>query len=345
MKASVNAPNPSLFFEAATAYVRTEAIRTAIELDVFTAVAAGGHTAAELAQRCNASEKGMRVLCDFLVVDGFLRKDGSRYTLTADTAVFLDRNSPAYMGGVLEFLHAPTLRQGYANLTAAVRKGGTALSADGLLATENTDWVRFARSMIPMMTIPAQRCAQLVDRPASARLKVLDIAAGHGLFGIEVAKRFAHAEITGLDWPNVLEVANENAQHAGIAQRYRTIAGDAFETELGDGYDVVLIPNFLHHFSVERCIAFLRRVHRALRSDGIAVTVEFVPDENRVSPPLPATFAMVMLVGTAQGDAYTWAQLDAMFKSAGFQRSSLHALAPSAEHAIVSYADELTPKK
>ncbi len=345
MKDAVNAPTPDLFFEAATAYVRTEALRTAVELDLFTAVAAGGHTAAELAQRCSASEKGMRVLCDYLVVVGFLRKDGARYMLTADTAMFLDRSSPAYMGGVLEFLHTPTLRQGYAHLTAAVRKGGTAASGDGLLAAENTDWVRFARSMIPMMLVPAQRSAQLVDRPASAKLKVLDIAAGHGLFGIEVAKRFVHAQITGLDWPNVLEVAQENARHAGIAQRYHTLAGDAFETELGDGYDVVLIPNFLHHFSIERCVEFLQRVHRALRSDGIAVTVEFVPDENRVSPPLPAAFALVMLVGTADGDAYTWQQLDTMFKRAGFQRSSLHALAPSAEHAIVSYAGELTPKK
>jgi len=249
------------------------------------------------------------------------------------------------IGGVLEFLHTPTLRQGYAHLTAAVRKGGTAVSGDGLLAAENTDWVRFARSMIPMMLVPAQRSAQLVDRPASAKLKVLDIAAGHGLFGIEVAKRFVHAQITGLDWPNVLEVAQENARHAGIAQRYHTLAGDAFETELGEGYDVVLISNFLHHFSIERCVEFLQRVHRALRSDGIAVTVEFVPDENRVSPPLPAAFALVMLVGTADGDAYTWQQLDTMFKRAGFQRSSLHALAPSAEHAIVSYAGELTPKK
>jgi 2-polyprenyl-3-methyl-5-hydroxy-6-metoxy-1,4-benzoquinol methylase len=345
MKDAVNAPTPDLFFEAATAYVRTEALRTAVELGVFTAVAAGAHTAAELAQRCRASDKGMRVLCDYLVVVGFLRKDGTRYMLSADTAMFLDRNSPAYMGGVLEFLHTPTLRQGYANLTAAVRKGGTVVSADGLLATENPDWVHFARAMVPMMIVPAQRSAQLVDRPASAKLKVLDIAAGHGLFGIEVAKRFVHAEVTGLDWPNVLEVARENAQRAGLSQRYHTLAGDAFEIELGEGYDVVLIPNFLHHFSLERCVAFLQRVHRSLRSDGIAITVEFVPDENRVSPPLPATFAMVMLVATAEGDAYTWQQLDAMFKRAGFQRSSLHALAPSAEHAIVSYAGELTPKK
>jgi 2-polyprenyl-3-methyl-5-hydroxy-6-metoxy-1,4-benzoquinol methylase len=330
------APSPELFLEAASAYQRTEALRTAVELELFTAIAAGRQTAVELARACGASEKGMRVLCDYLTVVGFLRKEEARYLLTASSATFLDRKSPAYMGGLLAFLHTPTLRHGYANLTVAVRKGGTAISADGLMQTENTDWVQFARSMVPMMAMPAQLTAQLIERPADAKLKVLDIAAGHGLFGIEVAKRFANAQIVGLDWPNVLEVANENARQAGIAQRYRTIAGDAFEVGLGEGYDVVLIPNFLHHFSAERCGDFLRSVHRALKPDGTALTVEFVPNEDRVSPPFPATFAMAMLVATAQGDAYTWAQLDAMLKGAGFSDNTLHALAPSAEHAIVS---------
>jgi 2-polyprenyl-3-methyl-5-hydroxy-6-metoxy-1,4-benzoquinol methylase len=338
MSGTTDAPTPERFFDAASAYQRTEALRTAVELDLFSAVGAGHRTAGEIAQHSEAHEKGVRVLCDFLVVAGFLRKERGRYELTADSAMFLDRKSPAYMGGVLDFMHRPTLRQGYANLTAAVRKGGTALPAGGLMAEENTDWVQFARSMVPMMARPAQLCAQLIERPADARLEVLDIAAGHGLFGIEVGKRFVQAQITGLDWGNVLEVAKENARHAGLADRYRTIAGDAFEVGLGHGYDVVLIPNFLHHFGVDRCVEFLRRVQRALKPDGIALTVEFVPDEERVSPPFPANFAMAMLVATEEGDAYTWSQLDGMFKRAGFRSSSLHPLAPSAEHAIVSLA-------
>jgi 2-polyprenyl-3-methyl-5-hydroxy-6-metoxy-1,4-benzoquinol methylase len=336
MSNAAGMPSPDLFFDAASGYVRTEVLRTAVELDLFSAIAADSQTVAELARRCDAAEKGIRVLCDYLVVAGFLRKQQGRYLLTPDSAMFLDRKSPAYLGGVLTFLHTPTLRQGYANLTAAVRKGGTAVSAEGLMKVENTDWVQFARSMVPMMAMPAQLSAQLIDRPVGAKLKVLDIAAGHGLFGIEVAKRFADAQVTGLDWPNVLEVAQENAQRAGVAQRYRTIAGDAFEVELGEGYDVVLIPNFLHHFSEQRCGEFLRKVHRALKPDGMALAVEFIPDEERVSPPFPATFALAMLVATAQGEAYTWSQLDAMFKGAGFSRNTMHALPPSAEHAVVA---------
>jgi 2-polyprenyl-3-methyl-5-hydroxy-6-metoxy-1,4-benzoquinol methylase len=337
MSAPAGNPSPDLFFATASAYQRTEALRAALELNLFTAIGEGRGSVAALAAHCSTSEKGMRVLCDYLAFVGFLSKEKGQYALTPDSAAFLDRRSPAYMGGTLEFLHTDTLRKGYANLVAAVRKGGTVQSPGGLTDPEHPDWVRFARVMTPMMALPAQLAAQLIDRPLAARLEVLDIAAGHGLYGIEVAKRFPGAQVHGLDWPRVLEVARENARLAGIAQRYHTIAGSAFEVPLGGDYDVVLIPNFLHHFGVETCVAFLRRVHRALKPDGLALTVEFVPDEDRLAPPFPATFALAMLVATAEGDAFLFSQLNQMFRDAGFSRNTLHALEPSAQQAILSH--------
>jgi hypothetical protein len=336
MTSATDAPSPELFFDTVTAYQRTEAMRAALDLDLFTAIGEGHGTVPELAVRSGASQKGLRVLCDYLALLGFLTRSGGRYALTPSTATFLDRRSPAYLGGTLEFLHSPTIRDGYANLTAVVRKGGTVRSSGGLTDPEHPDWVRFARAMVPMMARPAQLAAQLIDRATDARLKVLDIAAGHGMYGIEVAKRFPGAEIVALDWPQVLEVAKDNARAHGIAERYRVIPGNAFEVDLGRDYDVVLIPNFLHHFSEDTCVTFLRRVHSALKTDGLVLTVEFVPNEDRVSPPFPAAFALSMLALTADGDAYTFAQLDAMFRRAGFERSTLHALAPTTQHAILS---------
>jgi 2-polyprenyl-3-methyl-5-hydroxy-6-metoxy-1,4-benzoquinol methylase len=331
-------PSPQLFLETVSAYQRTEAVRAALELDLFTAIATGHSSTAQLALQCAAAEKGMRVLCDYLAFVGFLKKKDDQYSLTPDSAVFLDRRSPAYMGGMLEFLHTDTLRKGYANLAAAVRKGGTVVSDAGLADPEHPDWVRFAKAMVPMMAMPAQLSAQLVPGPVDRKLKVLDIAAGHGMYGIEVGKRFPRAEIIGLDWAKVLVVAKENAQKAGLGERYRTIAGDAFDVALGNDYDVVLIPNFLHHFGFARCVGFCKRVHQALKPGGIAITVEFVPNEDRMAPPFPATFAMAMLVVTAEGDAYTYSQLDDMLRQAGFQSNTLHSLEPSAQHAVVSSA-------
>ena len=329
-------PSPELFFDAAFAYQRTEALRAAIELDLFSAVSEGLDSVPQLARRCGTSEKGMRVLCDYLSVTGFFRKEKNRYRATQDTATFLDRRSPAYLGGTLEFLHNPGLREGYAKLTAAVRKGGTVISAGGLTDPERAEWVAFARAMVPMMALQTQLAPQLIGRPLDAKLKVLDIAAGHGMFGIEVAKRFPDATIVGLDWPSVLEVAQANAQRAGVAQRYRTIAGDAFKVDFGEGYDVVLLPNFLHHFGFDACVGFLSKVRHALVPGGMVVTIEFVPEEDRLSPPFPAIFPLAMLVVTAEGDAYTFPELKRMFERAGFSRNALHALAPSIQHAIVS---------
>src|SRR6266513_5107435 len=116
-------PTPERFFNAINAYEQTEAMKAAVELEIFTAIAEGNITAATIAKRCHASERGVRILCDFLTIHGFLSKQDGRYALAPDSALFLDRHSPAYMGGAIEFLLAPRLREANARLSEAVRRG------------------------------------------------------------------------------------------------------------------------------------------------------------------------------------------------------------------------------
>ena len=337
--AGVNNPSPptlALFFETVNAYQRTASLKAAIELDVFTGIGEGKHAAGELADRCQTSERGMRILCDYMVIIGFLTKTGSRYELTPDTAKFIDRNSKAFLGGAIEFMLSPLLTDSFRDVAAVVRKGGTVQPEDGLMAPENPEWVKFARAMAPMMALPAELIAELVDAKSSAKWKVLDIAAGHGLFGVAIGKHNPNAEIVALDWPNVLEVAVENAEAAGISDRYRTIRGSAFDADYGGSYDIVLLTNFLHHFDAPTCEGLLRKVHSALLPGGRAVTLEFIPDEDRVSPPLVAAFSMMMLGGTAGGDAYTFSELDRMFLNAGFASNELRSIDPSLQQVVVS---------
>jgi 2-polyprenyl-3-methyl-5-hydroxy-6-metoxy-1,4-benzoquinol methylase len=250
--------------------------------------------------------------------------------------MFLDRRSPAYMGGAIEFLLSPEFTAAFQDLTPVVRRGGTVLAGEGTVEPENPVWVKFARAMMPMMALPAQLIPDLVPLSTERPIRVLDIAAGHGLFGIAFAWRYPAAEITALDWPKVLEVAQENAREAGVGDRYRTLPGSAFEVEFGRGYDVVLLTNFLHHFDVPTCEGLLRRVHQALAAGGRAVTLEFVPNEDRVSPPGPAVFSLMMLGTTRSGDAYTFAELDAMFRNAGFSRRELHPLPPTMQQVVIA---------
>ncbi|MGH9600911.1 MAG: methyltransferase [Terriglobales bacterium] len=328
-------PSPVLFFETINAYQRTAALKTALELNLFTTIGEGAATAPELARRCQAAERGIRILCDYLVVVGFLTKDGNRYGLTPDTATFLDRRSPAYLGGTIGFLGSPMLTGGFQDLTATVRKGGTVLSAEGLLAPEHPMWVEFARCMMPLMALPAELMAKLLEADRGDRWKVLDIAAGHGVFGITLARHNPNAEIVALDWANVLEVAKENAKAAGVADRYSTLPGSAFEAHYGEGYDIVLLTNLLHHFDAPTCEKLLRKVHAALKPGGRAAILEFVPNDDRTSPPIPASFALIMLSNTPAGDAYTFREYQQMLRNAGFESSEIHPLPPTFQHLAI----------
>ena len=330
-------PSPQLFFQTVNSYQQTEALKAAVELEVFTAIGEGNGTAAEIAKRCNASERGTRILCDYLCLMGFLNKEEQRYGLTTDAAVFLDQRSPAYLGGALEFLLAPDLIAGFKNLADAVRKGGTVLENQGTVTPENPVWVKFARAMAPMMAMPAQLLAKLADEKADQKLRVLDIAAGHGLYGIAFAKNNPLVEVTAVDWANVLAVATENAVSAGVAERHHNLPGSAFDVDYGTGYDVVLLTNFLHHFDQATNETLLRKVHAALADGGRAITLEFVPNEDRITPPESAGFSMMMLGSTPSGDAYTFAELEQMAANAGFARSEHYPLPPTIQSVVISY--------
>jgi 2-polyprenyl-3-methyl-5-hydroxy-6-metoxy-1,4-benzoquinol methylase len=322
---SVTTPSPDLFFETLWAYQRTAAIKTAVELDVFSAIHAGAQTADAIARQCAASVRGTRILCDYLAMVGFLVKTEGRYALTLDSATFLVKASPAYMGSVLEFLMTDAIRRNFDRLTDTVRLG-TVRPESNIVSKENPVWEDFARAMVPMMGPAAQEMAALLATDGHGRQRVLDIAAGHGLFGIAIAQRNPQAEVVAVDWPRVLTVASENASRLGVAARHRTIAGDAFATDWGRGYDLALVTNFLHHFDIPTCTSFLKKLGASLDDGGRVAVLEFVPDEDRLGPPFPAGFALTMLAETAAGDAYTFAELRGMLEDAGFRDIARHDL-------------------
>jgi hypothetical protein len=328
-------PTPERFFNAINAYELTEAIKSAVELEIFTAIAEGNTTSAMIAKCCEAAERGVRILCDFLTIHCFLIKEGAHYALAPDSALFLNRHSPAYVGTATEFLLTPWLRECHAQLTEAVRRGGTALSA-GMLEPENPDWVKFANGMMPLMQRPSEMIAAELRKGGEAH-KVLDIAACHGIFGISVAKQNPSAHIYASDWKNVLEVAQKNAKAMGVGDRYHLLPGSAFETDFGIGYDLALITNFLHAFDPPTCATLMRKVHVALNPGGRVAIAEFVPNADRVSPPTAAAFSLMMLAATPSGDAYTFAELENISKDAGFARVELAAPEIGINRLVIAY--------
>lgn len=328
--------SPELIFQVMVAFQHSAALKTAIELNLFTKIAEGSKTAADLGIKCGAAERGIRILCDTMTVLGFLRKTGGEYDLTDISAAFLNRHSLAYLGSAVDFLQSEKQVQGFAQLTDAVRQGGSVVTGEGAVDPESPMWVKFARGMMPMMAPPAWMMTEIIGIPSDKELKILDIAAGHGIFGVTFAQKFPNARVYAVDWANVLTVATENAEKAGVADRHHLIPGSAFDVDYGTGYDVVLLTNFLHHFDKETNVGLLHKINAALAEGGKVLTLEFVPNEDRVSPPMQALFSLVMLASTPAGDAYTHDELVEMFEAAGFSKNEFVPLAPMPQHLVVS---------
>jgi 2-polyprenyl-3-methyl-5-hydroxy-6-metoxy-1,4-benzoquinol methylase len=253
---------------------------------------------------------------------GFLDKRGEDFALTPLSGAYLSKGSPAYLGDTLQFLSSGEVVRNFDHLTDTVRRGTIAQSANNTVSEENPVWVTFAQAMVPMMMPNAMAIADILN--PTGELRVLDIAAGHGIFGVVLAQRNPESEIVAVDWPSVLEVASANAARFGVDQRYQTIPGDAFKVDFGSGFDVALITNFLHHFDVPTNVQFLRKVAAALKPGGRAVILEFVPNADKVSPPFAAQFGLTMLAGTPAGEVYSLEELEQMLASAGFSRVTAH---------------------
>lgn len=312
-----------------------DALKAAIELELFTAIAEGSRTPAALAQRCGAAERGIRSVCDFLTVNGFLTKVSGEYGLADDTRTFLDIRSPAYIGGVADFMGSRHLVEASAQIGASIRNGGSA-GGDAMREPDHELWRSFARAMLPLAALNAAGVTAKLGVAQGGPLRVLDIAASHGEYGLAIARADTQARIVAVDWPSVVAIARERAKENGVADRFETIPGSALDVDFGDPYDIVLLPNWLHGFDRATCERLLGKIHAALKPEGRLAIVEHVPNDDRISPPWPAQFSLLMLAVTTVGDSYTFAELERMLKGAGFSRNERSPLPPSPATLIVA---------
>jgi ubiquinone/menaquinone biosynthesis C-methylase UbiE len=121
-----------------------------------------------------------------------------------------------------------------------------------------------------------------------------------------------------------------------MGDRYHLLPGSAFDVDYGTGFDAVLITNLLHHFTPAENETMLKKSRAALGPGGQVIVLEFVPNEDRVSPPVPALFSLTMLGSTPHGDAYTHAEYGTMFRNAGFEAPRLIPLEPMPQSLLVA---------
>ncbi len=323
----------NLLYDTVLAYQRTAALIAAVRLDLFTRIGNKRVQSDVLAESIGASPRGTRILCDYLVLVGFLSKSGDTYGLTPQSRWTMDGNSPRSATSVIDFLAAPEMIALILDdPTRYVREGGSEGLAN--VSPDNPIWERFARAMVPFAAPVARLMTARARELGLSPTKVLDIAAGHGLYGIEIGKAFPGSTVTAVDWGAVLSFARSNA--ADLGGRYSTIAGNAFDVDLGTGYDLAILASFLHHFSPEECTDMLRRLRAALAPQGKVFIVDFMPDEATMSPPEAVAFSFLMLATTPKGESHTAAAYVAMAREAGFTGgTSYHSLAPAPHSLLV----------
>jgi predicted O-methyltransferase YrrM len=302
--------SPAWLMGEFVAYERTFALRTAIELDLFTRIGAGVNTIPALAKATRGSERGLRVLCDNLAVRQHLVKEGNRYRLSLNSRVYLSKDSPAYFGSAIKFLASDAYIESFSDLLHSVKRGRGRSS--------KTNWPDFARCMSPLAQHVAEFMAEAMNVDSAGPIRILDVAAGHGLYGLALAARNPEAEVYALDAPQVLRVAAKNARKAGVSKRFHRIPGDAFEVDFGGPYDLVITGNIAHHLEPGANIELFRKCRAALKPKGKLVLLDFVVNDDRVSPPAEAGFA-IHLFATGSCDVYTFQEYQGMLRAAGFR--------------------------
>jgi ubiquinone/menaquinone biosynthesis C-methylase UbiE len=303
-------------------------VEAAIRNRVFDVLSEGPQTLEELAKETKASERGLRTLVGGLVGIGLIGRKGNRYHLAPDVAAFLVTTKPAFMGGL--FLHISSgLMPHWLHLAEIVRTGKPASrvndSSDG-----SEFFAKFVEDIFNVSYMPAKTAAAALVKKAKKPVSVLDIAAGSGVWGIAMAQESPQVSVTAVDWPGVIPVTKQVTAKHGVGDRFSYVEGDILKADLGKDHQVATLGHILHSEGAERSKKLLERVFAALGSGGTIVIAEFTPDEDRRGPSTPLIFGVNMLVNTDQGDVFTFGEIKAWLKEAGYRKvRQLKAAGPS----------------
>ncbi|MDE3135439.1 MAG: methyltransferase domain-containing protein [Acidobacteriota bacterium] len=292
-------------------------LSTSMKFDVFSYIAAGKKTVAEIAAAAGTSERGMRMLLNALVGLELLEKHEGRYEVPPDLARYLVKESPEYLG---EFFATDLLWNAWGHLADAVREGKPWRSASEQAVAEEFFPV-LVRTLHITNAAPAQKLAPQLVAGAKGGLRVLDIGCGSAVWSIPIAKADPKARITAFDFPKVLETTRQFAEREGVGDRVEYLAGDLRVAKFPERrYDIAILGNIIHGEGEASARDLLARVYRALDSGGRLVIVDMIPNDERTGAVYPLLFALNMLVNTDQGDTYTLPEYREWINGAGFAR-------------------------
>jgi ubiquinone/menaquinone biosynthesis C-methylase UbiE len=321
---------PERLMQMAWAFAPPLMVAAAVQNSVFDSLADGPKSIADLGKVTGSSERGLTALLNGLSALGLLARDGNgRYDLTAESAAFLVRDAPGYLGAFFHHISGQVM-QDWLQLPEAVRTGRSPVAVN---EEQNGSpfFEKFVEALFGSNYPAARSLAQALEiEQRNESVRVLDLAAGSSVWSIALAQQSPHVTATAVDWPGVLEITRRVVARNGLTERYQFIAGDLLEAEFGSGYDIATLGHILHSEGEERSRRLLKKTHDALKPGGLIAIAEFLVNQDRSGPPNALIFALNMLVHTDKGSTYSFEEISEWLTATGFiDIRSIAAPAPS----------------
>ncbi len=334
-------PDPAHILQIGTGFMASKTLLSAVELNLFSVLATGPMTAAQIGDRLALHPRSLRDFLDALVSLQLLDRSGDDddrvYSNTGDTGVFLDKASPAYLGGILEMANA-RLYGFWGNLTEALRTGkpqsevkhGRAGFFEAVYADESR-LEQFLGAMGGIQLGAQMALAAKLDLKAAKTL--CDVGGANGSLSIVVSKAHPHLACKSFDLPVVAPVARRHVEAMGAIGRVEILSGDFFKDPLPTA-DVIVMGNVLHDWDESQKQMLVQKVFDALPPGGRFVAIENIIDNERRQNTFGLLMSLNMLIEVPGGFDYTGAQFDGWAQAAGFTRSEVVPLAGPTSAAI-----------
>jgi ubiquinone/menaquinone biosynthesis C-methylase UbiE len=312
------------------AYAPPLIISAAVNNKIFDTLQSEAKTVEQVKKESGASARGLRAIMDALVGMELLKKDRqSKYSLTPESQAFLISERPGTLAGFFGSV-LPILTSRWLRLTDIVRDGRPPVAVNQ--ETQGTEFFsQLVETIIPMSYPGAQKLADhLKVAKAKEQVRVIDLAAGSGIWGIAVAQKSPQVRVSAVDWAGMIPTTKRITQKFGVRDRFDFIEGDLSEANFGSGYDVATLGHILHSEGEQRSRQLLKKTFGALKSGGTIAIAEWLVSDDRTKPLPSLMFSVQMLVNTEKGDTFSFNEIKKWLEEAGFKRvRKLEAPGPS----------------
>lgn len=329
MNTSGAGPSPEGLFQLGLGFWASKTFLSAVELGVFTALKERPLKLEALKARLGLHERSARDFLDALVALKVLQRDGEGvYANTPETALFLDRSKPTYVGGLFEMANA-RLYPFWGSLTEALRTGqpqNEVKNGRNLFTDLYADPKRLRVFLEGMTGVSASSGAAIAAKFPWAKVRtVIDIGVAQGAVPVQLALAHPHLTGGGFDLPVVGPIFEEYVKANGVADRMKFLPGDFFRDPLPQA-DVLIMGHILHDWDLGQKRALLAKAYASLARGGVLIVYDAMIDDNRSENAVGLLMSLNMLIETPGGFDYTGADCLGWMKEAGFRETRVEPL-------------------